>query len=338
MNYKSVGDMAQAFQLQRHNVQLKTHLSRLSEELTTGVQKDVGAAVHGDFTALAGIDRSLTTLTSYSFATTEAAQLAETMQTALETIQSQVSDVGPTLLSAATSASPAMVSATTADAKQKFESVVAALNTNSAGRYVFSGTATDTRPLASADEILLDLGTAIAGATGTTDIMAAVDTWFDAPAGAGGFMDQAYVGGTTPLSPFRIGDGEAAQLSVTAADPRIRESLKGLAVAALISDGALAGNDTERARLTRAAGERVIAADGTLALVRASVGTTEGQLANAATRNSAEASALTLARNGLIAADPYDTASALEAVQTQLETLYTLTARLSRLSLTDFLS
>jgi len=42
MNYKSVGDMAQAFQLQRHNVQLKTHLSRLSEELTTGVQKDVG--------------------------------------------------------------------------------------------------------------------------------------------------------------------------------------------------------------------------------------------------------------------------------------------------------
>ena len=56
-----------------------------------------------------------------------------------------------------------------------------------------------------------------------------------------------------------------------------------------------------------------------------------------AIRNAAEASALQIARNGLVAADPYDTATAIQAVQTQIETLYTLTARLSRLSLTDYL-
>ncbi len=45
-----------------------------------------------------------------------------------------------------------------------------------------------------------------------------------------------------------------------------------------------------------------------------------------------------IARTELIGADPYDTATEMEAVQGQLETLYTVTARLSRLSLADFLT
>ena len=54
-------------------------------------------------------------------------------------------------------------------------------------------------------------------------------------------------------------------------------------------------------------------------------------------RAAAEATALGLAREALIGADPYEAAAALEAAETQLETLYTLTARISRLSLVNFL-
>ena len=55
------------------------------------------------------------------------------------------------------------------------------------------------------------------------------------------------------------------------------------------------------------------------------------------TRNGAQQTALSLARSNLVAADPYETASALTQTEGNLQTLYALTARLSRLSLTDYL-
>jgi flagellar hook-associated protein 3 FlgL len=46
---------------------------------------------------------------------------------------------------------------------------------------------------------------------------------------------------------------------------------------------------------------------------------------------------LEIARADLVAIDPFEAATRMEAAQTQLETLYSVTARLSRLSLVDFL-
>ncbi len=71
--------------------------------------------------------------------------------------------------------------------------------------------------------------------------------------------------------------------------------------------------------------------------MRAHVGSVEAHVEQASARNAAETSALEIARSDMISADPYDTASALEAVTTQMETLYTLTARLSRLNFADYM-
>ena len=38
MTYLSVGDMAQAFRMRRHSAELQTHLTRLAEEMTSGVR------------------------------------------------------------------------------------------------------------------------------------------------------------------------------------------------------------------------------------------------------------------------------------------------------------
>jgi flagellar hook-associated protein 3 FlgL len=71
--------------------------------------------------------------------------------------------------------------------------------------------------------------------------------------------------------------------------------------------------------------------------MRAGIGTLEARIETATARNSAETSALEMARNEIIAVDPYKAATDLSAAQTQLETLYTVTARLSRLSLAGYL-
>jgi flagellar hook-associated protein 3 FlgL len=66
-------------------------------------------------------------------------------------------------------------------------------------------------------------------------------------------------------------------------------------------------------------------------------GVTESLLVEAEIAEGVERGVLESARSKIISADPYETASALEAVQFQIETLYVLTARTSQLRLTDYL-
>ncbi|OYX41654.1 MAG: hypothetical protein B7Z02_15140 [Rhodobacterales bacterium 32-67-9] len=337
MNYVSIGDMAQAFQMRRHNVELQKHLGRLTEEMTTGVRADLAEAVSGDFKVLAGIDRSLKTLDAYKTATNEAALFTEAVQTALETAQDIATDLAPGLLMAATSTSTTLFDTAAGDARQKFHAVVSALNTGVADRFLLSGTATDRKPISGAQDVLDALALAVAGQVTASGVETAVAVWFDAPPGGGGYLDTVYDGAATALAPFQIGPGDEVTMDLTAADPDLRDLLKGMALGALVAEGALPGDATGRAYLAQRSGEAMIASGNQMAALRARVGTVEAHINDTATRNAAESSALEIARNALISADPYDTASALEAVQTQVETLYTLTARLSRLSLADFL-
>ena len=291
----------------------------------------------GDFTALSGIDRSLSMIDSYKVVTTEAALTTETMQNALGVIQTISSEAGTLLLSAVTNSSPTLVDASAADAAVKFDTIVSALNTNAAGRYVFSGASSNLAPLADSSEILAALQTEIAGAASATDAVALIDDWFDAPAGGGGFLDVAYRGENSLGLQFRIAEGESISIQSSAADTRIRDALKGFAMASLLAGGLYSGNQAARATLATASGERIISGNSALTGLVAEIGSKQGNIQDAQTRNQAESASLKIARSELIAADPYESATALDAVSTQLETLYTLTSRLSRLTLTDYL-
>lgn len=330
------GDLAQSFQLKRQDAALKTNIAKLAHELTSGRHEDIGAAVRGDFRLLAGIEGSITKLTAMKFAATEAAHQASATQAALTEVQDLVSDNAATLLSTSSGATSATVAAVTIGSAERFLSAVSALNTNLGGRYVLSGTHSDTKPLASGEEILTALRTLVAGATTATDVLAAVDGWFDAPVGGGGFLDHAYSGSDTAAS-YLPTIQSGANAGITAADPAIRSALRGLAVAALVSQGALGGDVTGRAYLVQKAGEGLMAASDGLTELRGQTGAAEAAIEAEAVRNATEISSLEIARAGIVAADPYETATALEETQTQLEMLYTITARLSRLSFADYL-
>lgn len=337
MTRVSIGDMAQAFLLRRQGTDLKTALNTLTGELSSGRKSDLAAAVSGDFRSLAGVEHSLSTLASYKTATDEAALLATTLQKSLETVQTLASDLAPALTSAGTTGGATNVATSAADARQKLFTAVSALNVRVADRYVLSGAATDRKPILGAEDILTALSGAIAGQTTVSGIQAAVTAWFDAPPGGGGYRDVIYGGSAAALPPFAIGEGDTAAISLTATDDTIRQTLKGLSLGALVANGTLAGDPAGRAQLVRAAGDTLLSATTDIVTLRANLGSVEQHVATTATRNAAETTSLQITRNTIVAADPFETASELEAVKTQLETLYTLTARLSRLSLTDFL-
>jgi flagellar hook-associated protein 3 FlgL len=159
-----------------------------------------------------------------------------------------------------------------------------------------------------------------------------VNGWFANPLGFGAF----YQGGAA-LSPTPIALGEAADLSTTAMEQTLKDTLAGFAMAALIDRGALAGDTAERARLAAAAGQQLLSTEDARTTLAARIGTVEAQIETARTRNAAEQTALGILRSELGSVDPYEAATRLQSVQSQLESLYLVTARVSRLSLTEYL-
>jgi flagellar hook-associated protein 3 FlgL len=333
MGTVSLGDMAQTFLQRRQNFDLKAEVQRRSNEMTTGIAMDLGRHVGGDFAPLAGIDSALARLQGFARTTSEAALFTGAMQTALGTVDDVATTLAPVLFSAATSANAGSVSAAARAARQGFETVVSMYNTRLGDRALFAGVETALSPLPDAETLLAQIETSIAGALTLGDVEVALDTWFSDPLG---FMTQAYQG-RAALADLPIGPGQSARIDVTAADPAIRETLKGFAMAALLDRGLFAGQGATRVQVMRRAGEVLAEGASSRAHMAGRLGTTEGQIAAASTRNAAEVSALEIARNGLVSIDPYEAATKLEAAQSQLEALYTVTARLSRLSLVDFL-
>lgn len=328
----SLGDMAQSFMLRRQNLALKSDLQRLSTELVTERATDIARQTSGDLSPLSAIDTSLSRLRAYGSATTDTALFTGAMQTALSTVDGLASDIAVSLLQAAETGHESSVDSLAADARQKFETAVAAFNTRVGDRSLFAGQGTDGPALTDAETILTALDAAIAGAMTAGEVDTAVSAWFDDPSG----YAAAYLGGSV-LEPVSVAPGETARIGITAMDPAIRETLKGLALAALLDRGALGGAAAERANLARRAGESLVAGATDRAHLAADLGIVEAQIEAAKARNGAETSALQIARTGIVSVDRYETASRLEATQTQLETLYAITARMTRLSLVDFL-
>ena len=335
MNLVSIGDLARAFQGRQLTGGLKTDLTRLSRELTTGVREDISTALSGDFGPMADIERLLTTLKSRQTAASEAAFVTEAMQTSLEGVQENGRALSSALLTVQSSDNAATRQIVAENARDRFSMLTSTLNTHAGGRTLFGGGATDRAALASSADMLAALKLATAAETTAAGVVAVVDNWFDTP--GGGFETIGYLGSTGPMGVFQMGEGDRVQPDFRADDPALREVMKGFALAALIGEGVLAGDQAEQLELFRTAGEQMVTADQDLTTLRAEIGLAQERIEDSNVRNTAEKTALELARNQLIAVDPYDAASELEATYTQLETFYTITARLARLSFTDYM-
>lgn len=327
------GDLAQTFQTRQQTAMLKTAAQRLGTEMATGRPVDTAAALRGDLVPLAGIETALARLAGYGAATAEAGLFAEGMQAALERVNDGAVAVAPLLLASGSASASAMIGPAAREAAAGFEATVAALNTRLGDRSLFAGVATNGPALAPAADILAAVAAAAAGETTAAGVESAVAAWFADPAG---FAALAYLGGP-PRPPLALSPEDRAGLAVTALDPALRDTLAALAMGALLDRGTPALPEAERGALAQRAGERLLAGQTARAEVQAAVGTQEGRIAAAARRNAAEASALEIARANLLAVDPGDTATRLQATQTQLETLYAVTVRLSRLNLADFM-
>lgn len=94
------GDASLTSILSRQSASLRAGIERHTAELTTGLHRDMGAAVGGDFSALAAVEHSLARLKGHAAMTTEAALFTDAMQTALGVISDDAAELATNILRA----------------------------------------------------------------------------------------------------------------------------------------------------------------------------------------------------------------------------------------------
>jgi flagellar hook-associated protein 3 FlgL len=334
MSTVSLGDLAHSFMLQRRSVALRENLFKLTDEMSSGRVADVREVLSGNHSYLSGLERSLSVLKGYSVANAEATYFTAAMQDSLNRVQDFTGQLGIDLIMASGGPIGVIAGSPSNNAKTQLESVVNALNASIAGRSMFAGTATDTPPLAEADTLLTNLLAAVTGQTTPEDIVTAAEAWFADPAG---FDAVVYNGSTTALAPFVLSETERVSLDVRANDPTLKDLLKDMAVAALADDPTLGLSVKEQSRLFGIVGQNLQSNQDLLTDLRSRIGLVEARINQITVRNGAEATTTEFARNELLEADPFETATRLESVQFQLQSLYSITVRNSQLSLVNFL-
>ena len=331
----TLGDMSRGFRVQNQVTSLKKQLEQSGYEVTTGQSSDLSRKLRGDFSQLGAIEAALNRLDIHQNSLAESRSFVEAGQRALETIQDRAMTSGANLITASSSADSTVAGAIARDTRQALNAVVSALNTQNAGRTIFAGMNTGSAAIASGDAIMAGVLADVSALTTADDIVAAVDAWFDDA--SGGFETSGYLGSTQSLGAFDLGLGQSTSFDFAADDSEIRDVLKGFVLGALLDEFPLPLPASERQSLVRQSGERLLTAEKQLAQYRADVGTTEAAIETASVRNASEASGLQLARAGIVGVDQYAAANTLEATQVQLEMLYTITVRMSRLNLMEFL-
>lgn len=331
---QAIGDMARTLVLRTHQVRLREEMDQLATEVATGFVKDSARHLDGDVTGLQSIDRTLSQLNTFRINTTEATFLTGSMQTALDEIQTRTQLMSQNLLAAELTPNEALLNTLSDDAENALGQVLNGINRSVAGRFLFSGTATDRPPLEGLDDLLGDARAALAGQTDLGGVDAVLDGFF----GPGGtFETVTYLGSDTGLAPLKLSQTETANVDIRATDPAFREVLKPLVKAALATDPTLGFDQGLQVEMLDSAARDLLSAQADMVELRAGLGALEARVEETVTRNSAERTATSIARLDMVGTDQYETATRYENIRSQLESLYAITVRSQRLSLAEFL-
>lgn len=334
MSTVPLGDMAKHFTALRNSNAIKSDLFKLTDSLSTGRISDLTESLGGETTRFSGLRHTLTQLDGYLQVGSETGQTLSNVQIILDKVDGSRGRIAERLLLVSDSSTTTQIDEAAQAAQSGFQEIVSALNTQIADRALMSGNRVDAVPLAAAGSMLTDMQTAIGGAVDPAAIITIVQDWFSNP--AGGFVNIGYLGDSGTFPTRQLTENLSIRVDARADDPAIRQVLQGAALAALANDLPGLDRNAKVALLRESASQLYSAASG-IAAVQARVGFAEEGVSRALTEVTAQQTSLRVAENDLVLVDPFETASRLQATQQQLETFFTLTARMSQLSLLRFI-
>lgn len=324
--------------LARQTETLRLRADDARTEAVTGLHADPARALGGRTASLVQIERSLAEITDHAEIISLAEGRTSVMQAVLQSAVDNVNAVTATGVTALASNGAKGLEILGEEARLALNTLTGGLNTFFAGRALFSGDGADLSPLAEGGTTLTLASDAIRDALDlggtTTDAYNAVVAAF----AVGGDFDTAiYRGGTGDAPLVQVAADESVAIGVRADDETLRVVLRDLAVLAAAGDPTLDVTTEERADLARAAIDALRNSVLGLAGLQGALGVAEERIADVKARNIAAEATLTLSYNAIAGTDQYEAAAAVTAIESQLETAYLTTTRLTNLSLANFL-
>lgn len=301
----------------------------------TGRFADVTAERRGQVSELMQIEKSIGDLQGYADSIALSELRASTTQRSLD----QLSELGQNLSNAV---DPILTNGTDANfeiisgvANASLESAISALNVSIAGRALFGGDDAGTAPMLDAASIFAASTPFLEGAASANGAYTALRSEF--LGGAGLFETTFYQGGLNNAPVTEVAPGERVDYAARADETAIRDVLFNITVMAAAYDTTNGIPADQRRELVAQASIGLRNADSQIANLQGRVGSAEARIAAQKSRNIATEAALTLRFNDLAGADSFAAALQLTELENQLETAYATTARLSNLSLANFL-
>lgn len=335
MNVTGSPDLVSHARTTRNLAQVQQDFTRVSEELTTGEKSDVVAATGGDPAQLYALERNLALNERQGLVIDLAISRSGVTQDVLERVEAASGAVGVRLAAAVSVGDLRGAEIEAGRARGAFDEAVSALNSRFGERSLFSGAATDGSALAPADDILAEIKARVATTTSAADAIAEVEAYFTDPAG---FAATGYIGSTTDASAAEVAPGQRVDFALRADQDEIVAALSALAIGVVGAEGGFTGaTPAARLEVMDAAATRGLAASEGVVALRGRTGVAEEQLDIAKVRTESERTFLQIARNRVIASDPFEAGVAFKALETQLQTIFSVTARLSSLNLASYL-
>ncbi|MEM7493383.1 MAG: flagellin [Pseudomonadota bacterium] len=334
MQALGISDLLTSLRNRRQNSFLNSELNRLTLEISSGKRSDAINNSSTNVSKISSLQNSISLLGSYQETADTLALEQKIKSDAVETIASSVEGLGASLLSS-TFGGFAVLDPLLKDAETLFDSSIGLLNTRVGEKYVFSGENSTTPPLASSDDIIIELQTTTLGITDPTLFWNSVDEWFTQT--GNGFDSFAYQGGQGQQTKISVASTVSVDDGALADSSAFRETLRDLSVILLVDTGYFGGSDVDKLQLIEKASTSLISSQKKLVEVGADIGRLQSLIEAANAANAAEDFSIKKALNEITNVDVFEAASELESIQTQLESLYLVTAKTSRLSLSQYL-
>ena len=304
-------------------------------ESVTGRFSDVTATQGGRVDELMQIEKAISDISDYS----EAIILAEARGTTIQGSLAQISDIGQRLADTTdllrTNGTVQNFEVVSAQAREEFGSIVSALNAQFAGRSLFAGDGGNGAALLD-DTSIQTLG--VPFLEGATSASVAYSTLISQFTGAGLTFDTSvYLGGAGAAPAAEVAPGERVDYHAKADETPLRTVLANVVALGAAFDLTNAIPGGQRKQIAELASEGLRSDISQIIGMRGRIGAAEERIANLKARNTATEASLTITFNNIAGADQLNAAIELTELERQLETAFATTARMSNLSLVNFL-
>lgn len=336
MKISGTSDLGRLNAMTKRAIDTRNDLNRAATEMTTGENSSRYEATAGNTTRIFAVERALDRNEAFSQTIALTEVRLDTMQSGLGLILSPLEDLAIDMSSSVGLGDVQQSLMHASTARNAFRDTVGVLNSQAGGLSLFAGTATDSPALASPDFMLADLDALAQGSATASDAIAAINAYFSkTPPGA--FYSTGYIGSTQDPSPVDVGESRRLDYAVRADNDQLVAVLKSQALAAVVAGGAFASDSNAQMQMLAAAGQAMVDSKEGLLDLRSAVGVSQYTLENAKAARVAEHDTLDLSRNAIMGIDSTAVTSRFQALETQLNTIYTLTARLGDLSYVKYM-